>query len=234
MRADFVFCMPGHPSSQKQAINCEMARIGVMTSPEYRNKKFGMGLATSSNIYSVRNGCLSRQRFRKNQKPFEGTYESYEKIIWMDSDNIFSTKDILRLLSHDVDIVAAWYRYGVYDISGLGEDNKTACGFWDYENGYNKTRPIKIGEILKLPRNEKGLIEVDYSGLGLMIIKKGVFEAIGYPWFRSWVYEWKEDGVEMADIMTDDAGFCWMAKQKGFKIMIDPEVRISHEKKVCI
>ena len=70
--------------------------------------------------------------------------------------------------------------------------------------------------------------------MGLMIVKKGVFEKMSYPWFRSDVLEWIEDGVEMADIDTDDAGFCFRAKELGFKVYVDPGVHVTHEKLIGI
>jgi hypothetical protein len=155
-------------------------------------------------------------------------------MIWVDSDNIISTENVMRLLKHDVDIVGAWYRMH-NSLQALNENNRTACGLWKIENGYSKIRPFTVSEIPNLPRDDKGLIEVDYAGFGLMVIKKGVFESISYPWFRSWVIDWKDDeGHEMADIMTDDSGFCFRAKEKGFKVYIDPDCHILHDKRVCV
>jgi hypothetical protein len=92
-----------------------------------------------------------------------------------------------------------------------------------------------VDEIPGLPRNDIGLIEVDYSGLGLMIMKREVLESLNYPWFKSWEVHWKnENGEECADIETDDIGFCKRVRKNGYKVFIDPECFVGHEKKVIL
>ena len=77
-----------------------------------KGKLVGLKSAKTPNIYTVRNGCLSESAngYRKDQKPFEGVYKSYDRIIWVDSDNLISAEAVNKLIAHDVDIVAAWYR----------------------------------------------------------------------------------------------------------------------------
>ena len=134
MKVDYVFLMPGSPSSNLQSINSEIARTDLIL----MGKRVVVIPSKSCNIYVARNGCLSNKNngFRVDQKPFEGgKFDDYDRLIWVDSDNIVSTKDILRLIAHDVDIVGAWYRQysGVGD---LNDKNKASCGYWDREKGY--------------------------------------------------------------------------------------------------
>jgi len=239
---DFIICLPGHPSSGVQ----EMNLINTITGLLGQGKTFGIAHAEACNIYGVRNGCLigKDQQARRFQRPFHGRYDDYGKIVWIDQDNIINPQSLLRLISYDVDMVAAWYRQ--YGGQGpLSDDNKTACGLWERGDGFSMVRPILVGEIPRWPRNELGLIDVDYAGFGLMVVKKGVTESLEYPWFRSEVIQWKGDitdpktgevekDVEMAEISTDDEDFCHRAKTKGFKIMVDPEVRILHQKMVLV
>lgn len=226
MKCDYVVLLPGNPSSNIQSVNTTVVIMDLVA----RGKIVIPIVAQSCNIYNVRNGCLKNGKngFRKNQKPFEGIIDDYERMIWIDSDNIVKSKDVARLLSHDVDIVAGWYRQRPR--GEINDSNLAACGYWNRSEGYNNTRPLTIGELKKA----KGPIEVDYAGMGLMIVKKGVFEKMSYPWFRADVLEWIEDGVEMADIDTDDAGFCFRAKELGFKVYVDPGVHVTHEKLIGI
>ncbi len=238
----YIFCLPGHPSSGIQ----EMGVVKVLLDFIQMGIPFGIAHAESSNIYAVRNACLSKRRFRKDQKPFEGDprYETYERMIWIDSDNIVNTRQVLQLLSHDVDIVAAWYRQ-YNGIQPLNDQNKTACGLWKIADGYSKIHPFLVNEIPTIPVNEKGLFPVDYSGMGLFVNKRGVFESLGYPWFRSGLLEWREDvfdkdgnvvekDVEMCDIETDDGSFCFRVKEKGFQVFVDPKVRVLHERRIGV
>lgn len=227
---DYVVCLPGNaPSSWKQA----MGVMQMINELSVMGKRIIPVNAQSCNIYVVRNGVLRPtlpMGNRVNQKPWEGLIADYDRMIWIDSDNIIKTQDVLQLLSHDVDIAAAWYRQ--YGGGVIDDTNKAACGFWKRGTGYNEVRPLTISDIPKEPTNEKGLIEVDYAGMGLMIVKKGVFEKMPYPWFRSGIIEWEENGIQCADIDTDDSRFCFAAKELGYKIHVDPKVRILHQKMV--
>jgi len=74
------------------------------------------------------------------------------------------------------------------------------------------------------------LLEVAYNGMGFMLVKRGVFESLDYPWFRPIE---KQIG-EMVDFTMEDVGFCLRAKENGFGVFIDPLVRVGHEKKVVL
>jgi GT2 family glycosyltransferase len=215
----------------------------TITQLEARDKTYAVITQLDNNIYRVRNSSLSplinigtpdaphmAVNLREDQKPFEGMFDDYEKIIWVDSDNWISAPALRKLLSYDVDIVAAWYR--IYMGGPINELNRVSAGF-DFP-GKKRHRPLIVEEIPTQPRNELGLVEVDWTGFGLCVIKKGVFEAVGYPWFYGDVFRWEEDGVKMAAIVDDDWGFCRRARDKGFKIFIDPECYILHEKKVAV
>ena len=58
-----------------------------------------------------------------------------------------------------------------------------------------------------------------------------VFEKIGYPWFPP---IWEEielpNKIVMKDFTSEDVGFCRTAISKGFKIFIDPNIIVGHEK----
>lgn len=221
---DYVILAPGRPSSNVQSFNISII-LNYLSSIGKRVILLG---ANSCNIYAVRNSCIKNQDngCRKNQKPFEGMIDHYEKMIWIDSDNLITVDALQRLLAHDVDIVAAWYK------QGAGTDSRVTCGAWDRASGcgVNKAIPFSIEDMQKLSSDKSGLIEVDYCGFGLIVIKHGVFEKMDYPWFSAGTYEWVEDGVQMAEIDTDDAAWCFKAQSLGFKIYVDPNVRVMHEK----
>ena len=232
IKVDYVFCIPWHPSSGIQSVSAEMARANLTS----HGKTIALQPAFSANVYMSRNGCLGPVGCDINQKPFQSGYD-YDRLIWIDADNIINAAQIDKLISYDVDIAAAWYR--IYTVGDINDDNITSCGLWDYEErrngskGVNQTHPYTVGQMRKFAEKDE-LIEVDYSGLGLMVIKKGVFEALEFPWFQAWSHEWEVDGKVNRQVMTDDAGFCLRAKWAGFKVMVAPQVSILHEKKVLL
>lgn len=63
-----------------------------------------------------------------------------------------------------------------------------------------------------------------------MLVKRGVFESMEYPWFRPIE---KKIG-NMVDFTMEDVAFCIQAKERGYKVEIDPLVRVGHEKKVVL
>ena len=79
-------------------------------------------------------------------------------------------------------------------------------------------------------KDKKELIEVAYTGFGFICIKKGVFESMEYPWFKP---TFKTIG-NVVDFTMEDVSFCLNAKERGFKIYVDPTVIVGHEKKVVL
>jgi len=223
---DYMFCLPGTPSSGTQGISTWLAIYELMA----LGKSVAIKTASSCNIYLVRNLCLTNKSFQLEQLPFEDYCEDYDRIVFVDSDNYVTSKDILKLTSHDEDIVAAWYVQAPKDVEAIGVHIPATCGVYRDINKPWTVRPFLAGIIPYIKRNEKGLVQVQYSGMGLMVIKKGVFESIGFPWFKSWIKEYEICGVKMAEPVTDDEGFCLRVQEKGFKIFIDPEIKIGHEK----
>ena len=79
------------------------------------------------------------------------------------------------------------------------------------------------------------LFEVAYTGMGFMLVRKGVFEKVGYPWFRPiWENIPLDNGIIMKDFTSEDVGFCRTATEKGTKIFIDPSVIVGHEKSMVL
>lgn len=211
-----VFCIPGKQFSgefldcwNELLFYCIRNGIQVIVNRKY-----------SCNIYYVRNMLLGADVSRgKNQKPFDGKID-YDFLCWIDSDTLFTTAQFQRLLNHNVDMVSALQSFeggNGYTCGKLDEEYFKANGYMEYFT--NET--IKSAE-----RNEQGLIEADYTGFGFTLIKKGVVEAMEYPYFRP---EWFEIG-ECKDFCMEDVGFCMNVKKADFKIMIDPEVRVGHLK----
>lgn len=175
---------------------------------------------SSCNIYYVRTMCLGgRSIDGRTQKPFQGKI-NYDYLMWIDSDIIFNIKQFDKLLSHDLDIVSGLYKM----------QNKTHYATvknWDVDT-YKKNGCFDFLKPDDIKTNE--LFEVSYTGFGFMLIKKGVFEKIEYPWFKPRFIEMDH----ITEFTMEDVTFCLEAKEKGFKIMIDPTIVVGHEKKLIL
>jgi len=210
-----IFCLPGNNFSGK-FLDCWTELVGYCFK---NNIQIGVSRKESCNIYYVRNMCLGADVARgENQKPFDGKID-YDYLIWVDSDIIFTPQQFQRLLSHDKDIVS-----GVY----MMNDGRSLAAVKDWDEEYfKKNGHFQFLGLTDIEGKEE-LIEVSYTGMGFMLVKKGVFESMTYPWFKPIE---KRIG-NMVDFTMEDVAFCLRAKEKGYKILIDPEVRVEHEKKI--
>jgi hypothetical protein len=211
-----VFCIPGNSFSgkflecwSKLLGYCFLNGIEPVVSRDY-----------SCNIYYVRNLCLGGDVMRgPQQKPFNGKID-YDYIMWIDSDILFTPDQFKALLDHDLDIVS-----GLYLMEG-GNAYATVKE-WDEEYFLqNGTFRFLTPEELTLTH---GVVEAAYTGMGFMLVKRGIFESIEYPWFKP--IEKKIGGL--VDFTMEDVSFCLRSKEAGYKISIDPNI-IVHHQKTCI
>jgi hypothetical protein len=170
-------------------------------------------------IYYCRNQLLGGNiENGPEQLPFNGKLD-YDYIMWLDSDMVFTPKDFAKLLGAKKDIVS-----GLYLMDGGAQ--YATVEHWDLEYfKHNYTFEFLTPEAVTTKGST--LLKVEYTGFGFILIKKGVFEKIGYPWFRPIYYE-LPNGIK--DFCAEDVGFCQLAIQNGFEIYIDPTVVLGHEK----
>jgi len=126
-----------------------------------------------------------------------------EWLLQCDSDMIPPLATVLRLLSHNLDIVAGLYvaRQPPY----------APCVQWIDDRGEPTWQP-PIGTSTAAP------VRVAAVGFGCVLVKRHVFETIGAPWFH---HAKRPGGGE-------DEFFCERARAFGFKLYIDMELEIGH------
>lgn len=176
-------------------------------------------------VYYARNLCLGGDNLKGvDQKPF-GNQIDYDYIMWIDSDIVFTPEDFFKLLNHQKDIVS-----GLYIMS----DNThfATVKDWDMEffkeNGFFKFLTRTDIE------NKTELFPVDYTGMGWMLVKKGVFESMKYPWFEPLYVEFQMNDKFIKEFFSEDVVFCKKAKNNNFEVLIDPTVLVGHEKSVIL
>jgi hypothetical protein len=209
-----IFCIPGNNFSgnflkswTSLLLNCFNNNIEVLLSQRY-----------NPNIYYVRSECLGANLLRgKKQVPFDNKI-NYDYLMWIDSDQIFAPEHFFSLLSDNKDIVG-----GLYLMEG--RTHFASVKTWD-EDYFRKNGTFQYLTPKDLSSNEE-LIEVVYSGFGFLLIKRGVFESLEYPWFEPQTINF---GNDIEDFASDDISFCIKAKKAGYQIFVDPKVIIGHEK----
>jgi hypothetical protein len=212
-----IFCLPGNNFSNdflcswsELILWCVKNNIRPIMSSHY-----------DAVVYYVRNKCLGGDvRRGKNQKPYNGQI-SYDYMMWVDSDIVFTPDHFKKLLERNLPIIS-----GLYLMQG-GTHYATVVD-WD-EKYFEKNGTFQFAQ----PKDFQGKtnpIEVDYTGFGFILAKYGVFESLEYPWFRPIFY----NIGNAYDFCSEDVGICKLLKAAGNKIYIDPTVKVGHQKRVIL
>lgn len=146
----------------------------------------------------------SRDEYKDNARNIvaNGKYDHY---LFIDPDTVFFG-NIIELIKKwvklDEPIIAGKYPYKEKNLN-----NYAVAGTSD--KGLITTR---------IAYNSKGIKEVDWCGIGMIMIKKEVFNRMSKPYFARTFY----NGKYLEDYMY----FCTRAKEFGFKIYIDCDIEI--------
>jgi hypothetical protein len=221
-----AFCLPGLMYSgtfmtQFVRLLFDLNKLGI---------NFYISQQYSSMVNHARTDCLQADNYAGTMlTPFRGKVP-YDYIMWIDSDIIFKTEDLLELLKMNKDIAAGWY---LQSNAGMATNQTTVVEKMDdkelYEKGSNHYETFE-----EMSRRTEPF-KVDYCGFGWVLIKKGVYEKIPYPWFVPRVVQLKRpDGVILEDVCSEDISMCQDFKKYGFDIWVNPKVRVGHQKMVTI
>lgn len=121
-------------------------------------------------------------------------------ILYIDSDQTFPPDALFRLLNHDLDIVGATSVTRQYPVefTARNSDGKRV-------NVMGKT----------------GLIKVQSNGFPFMLIKRRVFDEIGFPWFES---KYNRGPGDTLFYRSEDETFCQRANRAGFTVFVDADL----------
>ena len=216
-----IFCLPGREFSGR-FLSCWTELVYACMSQGIQPI---MSQQYSPLLYYVRNMCLGGDNLAGiKQVPFQGKID-YDYIMWIDSDIVFTPDQFFKLIDNDKDISSGLYMMADNTHYATVEN-------WDdkffQENGHMQ---FVNREILS---KKKDLFKADYTGFGWILMKKGVFESLEYPWFQPMWTEYEVDGKTIRDFSMEDVAFCRMIKEKGYDVWIDPTIVVGHEKMVIL
>jgi hypothetical protein len=148
-----------------------------------------------------------------NNYPLRGNV-TYDKILWIDSDIAFDAEQALKLYESTEDIVT-----GVYLFADGGTSAYPTLG-----------KPSFTYEQVK---DLKELTEIEGCGFGFICVKQGVFEELSRPWFQQVMGSVDIEGKSIDfPIMGEDLSWCKRVRDLGYKIYLDPAVKVTHHKTV--
>ena len=165
-------------------------------------------ICAGSDLLDQRNRLAGGDRHKgPQQTPYDG---DYDYMLWIDSDQAWKPWHIYQAVSHDKDIVSAAIRTTDLDWPVFRTDEDLVGG----------------KRMKELPTD---LTQIAGVGFGWLLVRKGVFEALEYPWFRRLP---ALDGKLGYD--SEDISWCRLAREAGFEIWLDPELRVAHLKTIAI
>lgn len=210
-----VVCIPGRQFSGN-FLDCWTQLFGSLLKNGFQVK---LSREYTCTLPIVRHKCLGVSGFGPRRKTlFNG---EYDYILWIDSDQIFLPKHFEYLYADaegGLEVVSGYYNYA--DLSGC------ALGWIEGDDFKHVTR--ETGELMKKAKDENRLVACDWVGMGFMLIKKGVFERIDYPYFAH-PEQLMQEGTFL-DVLGEDLYFGKKLKDAGIPIHVDPRVRVGHEK----
>ena len=146
-----------------------------------------------------------------DSRPLGGAL-TYDKLLWIDSDISWKPEDVLKLYYSDKDVISGAYILG----------NNTVAA---YPTMFGP--PLTQEYVLGL----KEEIEIEGAGFGFLCFRAGIFENLSRPWFQMVPKSHTINGVEVdVPIMGEDLSLCQRVREIGFKIWLDPSVRVDHHK----
>lgn len=212
-----VFCLPGRSFSSNwfNAWNASASELNKL------NISYAYSNCYDPVVYFTRNRILGGNNTSgPSQKPWQGTLQ-YDKMVWIDSDIIWTPQQLIQLLQHDKPIVSGIYH--MHDathfpvVENLDFTHLAEYGVFKFMNTNDMMTKVQ-------------LFKASYTGFGFVAIKQGVLENMPYPWFQpKWI-----TNERFYDFCAEDVGFCWSAQECGHDIWIDPTIKVGHEKQIII
>jgi hypothetical protein len=224
-----IFCMPGRTYSREFLLGW----TDLIMQASARGHQCMVSQQYTSCVHFARAKCLGGDVLKgPDQKPFQGQVD-YDVIMWIDSDMVFRPDDFFAMLESPHDVTA-----GLYMMESMQEFAVVKDWDTDYFAKHGSFKFLRPDDIVGASQYQK----VAYSGMGWMMIRKGVVEDLKYPWFYGPLEVISEgaprpDGSAaplIVDMNSEDVSFCKALAAAGHPIYVDTKVRIGHQKSLVL
>jgi len=145
---------------------------------------------------------------------------NYDRILWMDTDQVYPPEYLEMMLAHDEPVVTAlntsrYYPYEptIYNIEG---ENKLS--------GVN----VPIYKFIKPPSDQK-IFTCDMTGTGALMVDPKILVKLPMPYFKD-VY----DAEGCNRLLCDDFYFCWLLHRAGIKVTVDQSIMVKHLARIIV
>ena len=160
-------------------------------------------LSQGSDIAMMRNSFITKSRMIKQPDPGVD-------FLFIDSDMVFTVKDVKDLMSTESLFVGAAYQR-------QGDPSKMMAGDWDHLGGTSALWDWEgtIGN---------GEVECDFVAPGLSYLRGEVIPMMVHPYFRHKLLKYGDQMTET----QEDVGFCYELAKSGIKPKVNLDIRVLH------
>jgi len=195
------------------------ALIGISVSREWSETEFLQQLGTWKipRSWQIKYGWLRQfTAAERHNATFNNRYE-YDRILFMDTDQIYPYEYLEMMLSHEEPIVSALTvaRYYPFDFCVYKYDGE------EHNDGVVYPRILAVQ-----PPAEEKIFECDITGTGALMIDTKIIDKLTIPYFRD-IYD--KDGMRL---VPDDFYFGWQLYKAGLKILVDQNIIVNHIAKI--
>lgn len=218
-----------HPNCDYRINSEEQTRnANEILKKNVKNKRILIGIPTAQNIHAATFKSIYNQVIPEGYEvDFQFFYgycidqvrnlmahytieNGYDYIFFVDYDMEFGPDTLEDLLCHfdndDVAIASALYRQRRTELV--------------YEAYYNNDYG-GVTHYTQLPAYSLGM-EVAAVGFGCALVKTEALKSVGYPYFTY------HHAIRIEDTISEDVDFCHKVTVKGWKIVLEPNVRCKH------
>jgi hypothetical protein len=190
-----IFCLPGHTYSREFLL--------AWTEMLMQASARGHQIMVAQNM--TRQSCVAGD---PSKGPFQD--QDYDAALFIGQDTVFKSEDFFNILDSPHNVTAGIYMSETLQNFDVIRENNP-----DFPQGkYLRPEDI-VGTSQYLP--------VAYAGMNWMLVRKGVFEKLQYPYIWSTQTE-----------PSDEKNFCGLLATVGELIHIDTKMRIGNQKRMIL
>jgi hypothetical protein len=187
-----IFCLPGQTYSREFLLSW----TELMMQASAR----GHEIMVAQNL--TRQLCVAGDPVKG---PFQG--QNYDAVMWIGQDAIFKTDDFFNLLESPHNVTS-----GIY----MSETLQNFDVVREFSDDFPAGKYLRPEDIVGAPQ----YVPVDYAGMNWMLVRKGTFEKLEYP------YIWS---TQMQP--SDERNFCSLLDEK---VHIDTTIRVGNQKRMIL
>ena len=206
------------------------ALIGISISREWNETEFLQQLATIiiPSGWHISYGWLCQFTAAERHNIAVLAAKAYDRLLFLDTDQIYPVDYYLKMLEHDEPIVSALNtaRYYPYDLCVFNiKDTQKVINEEGKEVSVPLFQALQQDELMAIDRE---CFLCDMTGTGALMIDPKILEDIPKPYFKD-IYG--EDGHR---ILCDDFYFGYKLYQANHKVLIDTRIITGHIVKTIV